>query len=324
VPQVAMEEELKRAVVLLQQARQEVVTMFGQARLGLAVDVQACLPLVESIVASVGRNGGALVSMARLKTRDDYTYMHSVAVCTLMVALAHQLGLDEDETRTVGMAGLLHDLGKAVMPLDVLNKPGKLSDEEFRLIQSHPERGHELLTQSGEADPDVLDVCLHHHEKIDGTGYPHRLKEDQISLHARMGAVCDVYDAITSYRPYKPGWDPAESIGKMADWRRGRFDEAVFQAFVRSLGIYPTGALVRMRSERLAVVVEQNPATLTAPNVKVFYSTRSQMHIPPELIDLSRPGCSERIVGRESNQHWKFTHLDELWAGTELLHQMTR
>jgi putative nucleotidyltransferase with HDIG domain len=323
-PQVALQDELRRTTAVLQQSRQAVVAMFGQARMGLAVDPQSCLPLVESIAASVGRNSGALVSLARLKSHDDYTYMHSVAVCALMVALSRQLGQGEAAARVAGMAGLLHDLGKAVMPLEVLNKPGKLSADEFRLIQRHPERGHELLAESGEAGEVVLDVCLHHHEKTDGSGYPHGLEGEQISLHARMGAVCDVYDAITSNRPYKQGWDPAESIGKMAEWRRGHFDETVFQAFVKSLGIYPTGSLVRMRSGRLAVVVEQNPASLTTPSVKVFYSTRSQMHIPPELIDLARPGCSDRIVGRESNAQWKFTHLDELWAGPEVLRQIGR
>ena len=105
----------------------------------------------------------------------------------------------------------------------------------------------------------------------------------------------------------------------MAGWRRGHFDETVFQAFVRSLGIYPTGSLVRLRSGRLAVVVEQNAASLTAPMVKVFYSTRVQMHVAPELVDLSRPGCADRITGRESNREWKFSHLDELWAGPGVL-----
>ena len=316
-----MADELHEAAAICNRSKTAVLSMFREARLGHAVDAESCLPLVEEISNSVTRNPGALVSLARLKSQDEYTYMHSVAVCALMIALGRQLGLDGDALRVVGMAGLLHDLGKAVMPADVLNKPGKLTDDEFRLIQRHPERGHELLSQAGEVSEIVLDVCLHHHEKIDGSGYPHRLAGDAIGLHARMGAVCDVYDAITSNRPYKQGWDPAESIGRMAGWRRGHFDETVFQAFVRSLGIYPTGSLVRLRSGRLAVVVEQNAASLTAPMVKVFYSTRAQMHVAPELVDLSRPGCADRITGRESNREWKFPHLDELWAGPEVLRQ---
>ena len=323
-PKTTLEEELQRTVALLNASRSAVVAMFSQARMGRAVDARTCQPLVEDIAASVARNGGALLSLARLKTHDDYTYMHSVAVCALMIALARQLGQSEAEIREAGVAGLLHDLGKAKMPIDVLNKPGKLSDAEFTIIKSHPERGHELLQQAGQQSALVLDVCLHHHEKMNGGGYPHGLKEGEISLAARMGAVCDVYDAITSNRPYKQGWDPAESIARMAEWRRGHFDEAVFQAFVKSLGIYPTGSLVRMRSGRLAVVVEQHASLLTAPVVKVFYSTRSQMHIPPELVDLARPGCSDAIAGRESNRQWNFARLDELWAGADVLRQAGR
>lgn len=310
----SMSEELQRAAMICAKARHAVVAMFQEVRMGNAINAEAAGELVEEISSSVLRNPGALISLARLKTADDYTYMHSVAVCALMVALARQLELNEQEVREAGMAGLMHDLGKAVMPMAVLNKPGKLTDDEFRVIKSHPVEGHRLLVEGKTASAIVLDVCLHHHEKIDGSGYPDRLTGDAISLFAKMGAVCDVYDAITSNRPYKAGWDPAESIRKMTEWSKGHFDENVFQAFIKSIGIYPVGSLVKLSSGRLAVVLEQSEKSLLAPRVKAFFSTKSQTYIVPELIELSRPGTLEKIVGREDAAKWGIKNMDELWT----------
>lgn len=307
--------ELVRAARICRQAKQAVVSMFEELRMGNSVDVGGAKLLVEEISDSVARNPGALISLARLKSVDDYTYMHSVAVCAMMVALAKQLGLDEAQTRSVGLAGLLHDLGKVLMPLEVLNKPGKLTEAEFAIIRSHPEEGHKMLLAGLSLDPIVLDVCLHHHEKMDGSGYPKGLKSDEISLFAKMGAVCDVYDAITSNRPYKSGWDPAESLRKMAEWAHGHFDSKVFHAFVKSMGIYPVGSLVRLSSGRIGVVQEQAGKSLTTPCVKVFYSTRSNMRILPVVIDLSLSGGNEKIVGREDPSKWNFPDLNELWSG---------
>ncbi len=312
---VSMGVEIERATKICFQSKQAVISMFQEARMGKAVDTGGARQLVEEISDSVARNPGALISLARLKTVDDYTYMHSVAMCAMMVGLAKQLGLDESQVRLAGMAGLMHDLGKALMPMEVLNKPGKLTDAEFNIIKTHPVEGHRMLLTGRDADPMVLDVCLHHHEKVDGSGYPKGLKADEISLFAKMGAVCDVYDAITSNRPYKSGWDPAESLRKMAEWANGHFDGKVFQAFVKSLGIYPIGSLVKLTSGRLGVVVEQTGKSLTTPSVKVFFSTKSNLRIVPEVIDLSLPGATEKIISREDPAKWRFSDLNELWSG---------
>lgn len=311
------ESAVAKAAALYRQSRGQVLNMFAEARLGKAVDADSCVELVDQISDSVMKNPGALISIARLKSRDEYTYMHSVAVCALMVSLARQLGLKGDQVRKAGLAGMLHDLGKALMPLEVLNKPGKLTDEEFDVMRKHPERGHELLLEGGTAGPIVLDVCLHHHEKIDGTGYPHRLPAEKISLFSKMGAVCDVYDAITSNRPYKDGWDPGEALRRMAQWK-GHFDQRVFQAFVKTVGIYPIGSLVRLQSGRLAVVIAQSGDSLLTPKVKVFYSTRSNMRIVPDEIDLGGPFSQDKIVGCESPENWPFKDLEQLWGAPNL------
>lgn len=304
-------DEIKRASRIVAKGKEAVVSMFQEARMGKAIEAEAAAPLVEEISNSVLRNPGALISLARLKTADDYTFMHSVAVCALMIALARQLGLDEQQTREAGMAGLLHDLGKAMIPLQVLNKPGKLTDAEFDLVKTHPGEGYKLLLTGSGISEMIKDVCLHHHEKVDGSGYPKGLNGETMSLFAKMGAVCDVYDAVTSNRPYKAGWDPAESIKRMAEWQ-GHFDPTVFQAFVRSLGIYPIGSFVRLESGKLGVVIEQGEQSLLKPKVKVFFSTKSQAYIRPEVIDLAR--SPEKIAGRADAAKWGIKDINRYWT----------
>jgi putative nucleotidyltransferase with HDIG domain len=312
----SMEEEVQRAVKLCVRSKEAVINMFSDVRMGRALDFEQADDLVKGIADSVIRHPNALISLARLKKADEYTYMHSVAVCALMIGLARQLGLDEATTREAGLAGLLHDIGKAAVPDAVLNKPGKLTDAEFSTVRTHPEAGARLLEKTQQVSDLVVDVCLHHHEKVDGSGYPHRLVGDNISLLARMGAVCDVYDAITSNRPYKKGWDPAESIRKMAEWT-GHFDQYIFQAFVKAVGIYPVGSLVRLQSGVLGVVQEQQVDSLLTPKVKVFFSAKSRLPIAPEVIDLSQFKGRDKIVSRECAKQWGFRDLDHLWLGQQ-------
>lgn len=312
---VELAAEIERAATICSKAKSAVTAMFGEARMGKAIAADTLDPLVDEIAQSVMRNPGALISLARLKTQDDYTYLHSVAVCALMVALGRQLGFSPTQSREAGLAGLIHDLGKAAIPLAILNKPGKLTDEEFACVRTHPAAGHAMLLEAAGVGEIPLDVCLHHHEKTDGSGYPDRLDAKTISLHAKMGAVCDVYDAITSDRAYKPGWDPATSIRRMNEWSKGHFDPLVFQAFVKTVGIYPVGALVRLESGRLAVVTEVSPTALLTPTVKAFYCTRRRTRLPERLLDLADQAAGDRIANWEAPDDWNFPDFDDLWRG---------
>lgn len=304
VVRVSVEEELDTAKKIQNKAKEAVTSMFNDVRMGKALEIEGAESLVEEINQSMERNPNALLTLTRLRSVNEYTYMHSVAVCMLMVALGKRLGLDEVQVRQAGTAGLLHDIGKMVIPNEVLNKPGKLTDEEFVIMKSHPERGWEILKSCYQVQETALDVCLHHHERVDGKGYPKKISGDALTLFARMGAVCDVYDAISSDRCYKAAWSPAESIRKMASWKDGHFDEIVFQAFVKTIGIYPSGTLLKLKSGRLAVVMEQSTMKLTTPIVKIFFSTRTNAHVPIKILDLSKGADS--IENIEDPEKWGF------------------
>lgn len=310
---VPASEEYHKAINLINTSKASVQRMFGEARMGKAMNAEDALPLVNDIMASVSRNQGVITSLVRLKSKDDYTYMHSVAVSALMIALARELRLNEEQTRQAGLAGLYHDVGKMAIPDDILNKPAALSDEEFIMMRKHSEFGHAILSRSKQIDEVCLDVCLHHHEKIDGTGYPHKMKGSEISLFAKMGAVCDVYDAITSNRPYKAGWEPGVSLHRMAQWT-GHFDQDILKAFVKCIGIYPIGSLVKLKSGRLAVVIDQSEASLLTPVVKVIFSTKSKLRIQPEIVHLAKIGGRDEILGHEDPRVWGIHDLHTMWG----------
>jgi len=308
--------EYSEALAVGRKALGAVVDLFKQARLGQALDAATCLPVVEDVMSSVTAKPSALISIARLKTVDDYTYMHAVAVCALMVGLARQMGLAEDKVREAGLAGLLLDMGKAAINVkapELLSKAGRVSEEELALLRTHAREGHTMLLKEGGFSPAVLDAVLHHHERMDGSGYPDGLAGAKIAPLARMAAICDVYDAVTSRRPYRAPWDPGEAMRHMAQ-AKAQFDTTIFQHFVKAVGIYPVGSLVRLQSDRLAVVVAQGSASLLKPLVKVFYTAEEQHRLSPAFeLDLADPNAADKIVGVEPPASWRFADLDEMW-----------
>jgi putative nucleotidyltransferase with HDIG domain len=313
VKKYTVSEEAKRAKNIVTSSTKIIKNLFNEARMGSSLNETDAKEIVEEITSSILRNPDTLISIARLKTIDDYTYMHSVSVCALMVSLAKNLGYDNEFCKKAGMAGLYHDIGKMFIPVDILTKPGKLTDEEYTIMKEHPKQGWEFLQNSEVISKETLDVCLHHHEKMDGTGYPFQLKSDDISVLAKMGAICDVYDAVTSDRPYKKGWEPSHAIKSMSEWKN-HFDPTIFGAFVKSIGIYPVGSLVKLTSGRLAVVIERNEKSLLHPRVKVFFSTKSQCRIKPEIVNLASPGAMEKIESYENPAEHNLGDLTYLWT----------
>ena len=220
----------------IQDAKSRVEALFDVASAGGKVTFELASDIVLRITESMEVNPALLIGLTRLKSKDDATFLHSIAVSALMFHFARHLNIDSDTAHLLGVAGLLHDIGKTSIPDEVLAKPGSLTSEEMDVMREHPSIGAAMLAQEPRMNGIVLDVCLHHHERPDGKGYPFGVCGAKLSVHARIAAICDVYDAVTSTRPYKKAWTSVEAARWMMG-RSGQFDDALLCRFWISLAL---------------------------------------------------------------------------------------
>ena len=298
-----LKNEAVRARRLHGEANKLVRLVLDDIRFGQKIRVDSIEPVVDSMVESVFRNQDALLPLARLKNLDDYTFEHSVGVCALLIAFGRSMKLPKETIREIALGGLLHDIGKAQIPDAILNKPAKLTDHEFSRMQSHVAESLRLLEDVPGIGVATRQVVAEHHERFDGTGYPLKKVGEGISLPGQMAAIVDVYDAITSEKVYSRGMQPTQALKKLLEWSNHHFDPQLVQGFIRAIGIYPTGSLVRLESNRMGVVIEQNEGKLLEPVVRIFYHAGQQHYVPPEIVDLAR--VPDRIASFESYDKWK-------------------
>lgn len=233
------EEPIHLARESIEETQPDVRNVLAQARIYGAFNVGAASHLVEKVMSEALTKAGALIGLTKLKDKDEGTFLHSLAVSALMITFGRNLGFDEEKIRLLGLGGLVHDLGKMALPVELLRASGKLTTEELSLIRTHPERGHAMLVAVANMPKAILDICLYHHEKYDGSGYPSQLAGNSIPLVARVAAICDVYDALTTVRPYKRAWSQAEAIDTMLS-SPGHFDPDLLKAFVSKMVIKGT------------------------------------------------------------------------------------
>lgn len=296
--------ELAQAKVIYEEAVQLVGTLMRSVRLGRQVELDRVRPVVSAMVGSVLRNPDALLHMARLKQRDHYTFQHSVATATLVLAFSRELNMDRELMEQIGLGGLLHDIGKLKVPAHILNKPGALDQHELTVMRRHVEYSCDLLDGNSNLSPVVLEIVAQHHERYNGSGYPLRLRGEAISVYGQMASIVDVYDAITTDRIYHPAQEPSVTLRRLLEWSNGQFAPELPSHFIRAIGIYPVGSLVRLESGLLAVVIEQYPGRLLHPRVRAVFDTRSGTPITPYDIDLASPSTSDRIRQIEIPSRW--------------------
>lgn len=311
--QTSHRQELEVAKKIQGEATKVITNILSDIRLGKQIEVERVSPVVGQITESILRNQGTLVSLCRIKERDTYTFQHSVSVCTLLVTFCRYMGMSREVIQEAGMGGMLHDIGKMRVPDNILNKPGKLTDAEFAIMKSHVTLGVDILKQTPGVSTTVMQISGEHHERYDGSGYPDKQKAQAISQLGRMAAIVDVYDAITSNRCYHTGMEPSVALQKLFEWSGHHLDEELVQHFIQAIGIYPVGSLVRLESNRLAVVVQQGTAGLLYPVVRLVYDIKKNARLKPVDEDLSNAESGgDHIVSAESPETWKVNPFDFL------------
>ncbi len=295
-PRLSLDEEMTNAGRLHSEAINLVNGVMGDVKIGKSLEVAAIDNLADGLLDSIFRNHNALACLGCIRDKDSYLMEHSVNLSVLMSIFGKSIQLDRDIMHQAVVGALLHDIGKILIPDDILHKPGKLTEDEFVQMKTHAEHSHTILMATDGVGPLSVVVAGQHHEKMDGSGYPKGLKGDEISPFGRMAAIVDVYDAITADRCYHKGMPPTMAVKKLLEWSDHHLDRSLVSHFIRCIGIYPVGSLVLLESGRLGVVIEANESDQRLPVVRIMYHTRFRTFIKTERLDLSMPKVQDRIV----------------------------
>ena len=265
-------------------------------RMGKGVGIRRVKRAVQMIIDQVLNNEGSILGMTALRDYDEYTFTHSVNVCIFSVALGKKLGFSRKQLYDLGMGALLHDIGKLRMPLEIINKPSKLSDEEWQMVREHPTEGFlSLFGMRGFSEIPLRPMLMayEHHLKADNSGYPACKRERSRSLFGRIVAVADGFDAATTVRSYQSEpWPPDQVLREMRDNPERGCDPLLVKAFISLTGIYPPGSLVILDTFELAVVVAptRDPAAINQPVVRIIHNDMGVPLDPPLTIDLAEAG----------------------------------
>ncbi|WP_374393333.1 HD-GYP domain-containing protein [Aeromonas media] len=280
---------------LYQEARELQGKFIRHLKAGEPIDITPLAAVAEEMVDTMFTHGDAMLCLARIRAKDAYLMEHSMNVAILLANFGRYLGLDRSVLKELTLGGLLHDVGKIMTPDEVLNKPGKLTDEEFGVMRQHVVHSYDILSNTAGITPTMLEVAANHHERLDGTGYPQRLKGDQLSLYTRMSGIVDVYDAVTADRVYKQGMQPTQAFRILLKGINQHFDAELVTKFIKCMGVYPVGTLVQLSNQRLAVVMQRNEQQPLKPMVKVIYHATLRHYLEVQWLDLARNGGQESI-----------------------------
>ncbi|MEQ9394046.1 HD-GYP domain-containing protein [Haliea sp.] len=279
-------EEFPRAETAVAELSSGIEEIFQQAAGGAALDVVRVKRSVEPMIDSISRNPDACIWLARLKQQDHYTYQHSLGASVWAVALGRQLGLPRSDLRSLAIGGLLFDVGKLRVDPELLGAERQLTPEELQQVRNHVIHGVEMIGATGLMNTDVIAMVTHHHERHNGSGYPQGLRGDEIPIFARIAAIVDCYDAITSHRPYARAISPCTAIKMLYNAKDLDFQAELVEEFIQAVGIYPAGTLVELSSGEVAVVVAEYRTRRLRPRVMVLLDADKQPLTSMRTVDL--------------------------------------
>jgi putative nucleotidyltransferase with HDIG domain len=283
--------EVEAPEILREQTRVQTIKniqkIFQNIQITNKLDIAAIQPTIQTIVAEIIQNRNTMIHLTDIRLYDDYTFAHSVNVCALATMIAVTLDYSPNRLEELALGALLHDIGKTLIPLDVLNKPGKLTDEEFEIMRSHSEAGFELLRKScAEMSVVPMHVAYQHQEKFDGNGYPRGLREHEIHEYARIVAIADVYDALTSDRPYRKAMLPHQAYEILLASSGTHFDGDILKSFLNHIAVYPVGCTVQLNTGEFGVVVHVPQGLPFKPVVSLIADRDKQRLEPGTVLDL--------------------------------------
>lgn len=294
-PKVSLDSEIGKASVLYGEAKELQHKLLDNIKQGQEIDLKPIVETSENIVESIMRNPDALSCMSRLRNKDDYLVEHSLNVSILMSIFARHLGEDEETIKVLALAAFLHDIGKILVPDAVLQKPGKLTPEEFDVMRKHVLLGIKVIDETPGLPSIVREIIIQHHERLDGSGYPYKLTDSKITKYGRMIAIVDGYDAMTAERVYKEGMHSIKAFKILKSETPHALDEELVDEFIKSLGVYPVGTLVKLQSGKLGLISKLNQGKPLNPCVRVFYNSRMNQAIPIQELDLSKSKYQDHI-----------------------------
>lgn len=280
------EKELARAEKVHKEVGDLVADFMERIANGQGIDTKLAKQAVAECVNSILHSPDAFLWLNQLKNKDKYTAQHSLNVCALSIVLGRYLNFSTANLNNVGLCGMMHDMGKMLVPLDILNKPDKLAPDEMEIMRSHTSLGYELLKSSDQMYPGAIETAYSHHETLDGRGYPRKISQNGLSLFTRMVTIVDIYDAITSDRVYQKGRTHLEATNVLANLAGTQMDERLVIKFIECLGVYPPGSIVQMTNGSIAIVLEVNELVKLRPKVIILLDADLQP-VPERVINLA-------------------------------------